>query len=331
MTIDRRTLLAAGGLAALAAPALAQTVPPPGPLPPSPPPRPAAPPAPPPSLVIPLWPATPPGGEGRAARATPGGNLSRNIDVPSLALYRPADPDGSALIIFPGGGYVNLSLTNEGSSPALRFNADRVTTFILSYRLPAEGWANPQNVPLQDAQRAIRLVRARAAEFKIDPRRVGIVGYSAGGHLAASLATRHGEQTYAPIDAVDTQSAKPSFVGLIYPVITMTEPFTHRGSTTALLGATPTDAARAARSNELLVTADTAPCFLVHGMPDAVVPVDNSILMLQALRAAKVPCEAHLYQEGGHGFGLGTPGRSNAEWPAMFTAWIRRVAPVGAA
>lgn len=323
MTIDRRTLLTAGGLAAIAAPALAQTATPsPGRVPP-PRPQPA-----PPSLIIPLWPATPPGGQNHALRAIAGAPAGRNIDIPTLGLYRPGNPDGSAIIVCPGGGYVNLSLTNEGSNPAARFNAQGITVFVLTYRLPDEGWAAQSNVPLQDAQRAIRIVRARAAEFGVDPARVGILGFSAGGHLAGSLATSHAEPVYTPIDAVDDQSAKPAFAGLIYPVVTMMDPFAYKPGIPRLLGPNPTEAALKSRSNELLVTADTAPSFLVHGLDDRTVPVENSIMMMQALRAQKVKCEAHFFQEGSHGFGMGAVGRATAEWPDLFTLWMRRLTPV---
>jgi acetyl esterase/lipase len=327
MAIDRRTLLTASGLAALAAaPALAQTA---APAPAAP--RPQIPPAPPPpaDLVIPLWPGTPPGGQNHTPRATPG-VTNRNIDVPTLNMYRPADPDGSAIIVCPGGGYVNLSLTNEGSNPAKRFNAERITVFVLIYRMPDEGWADQANVPLADVQRAIRIVRARAAEFKLDPARVGVLGFSAGGHLAGSLATCHAETAYAPVDAADSQSAKPAFACLIYPVVTMMDPFAYKPGIPRLLGPNPSEAALKSRSNELRVTVDTAPCFLVHGMDDRTVPVENSIMMMQALREQKIKCEAHLLQEGSHGFGMGTPGRGTEHWPDLFLRWMRRLTPAAA-
>jgi acetyl esterase/lipase len=197
--------------------------------------------------------------------------------------------------------------------------------FVLAYRLPGEGWAAPADTPLQDAQRAMRLVRARAAAFGVDAARIGVLGFSAGGHLASTLATRHGEAVYRPQDAADGLSARPDFAGLIYPVITMGGDKAEKGSRRNLLGRAPSETAIAARSSERQVDRDTAPCFLVHGMDDKVVPVENSLMMLEALRRNSVRCEAHLFQEGAHGFGVGLPGQGHAEWPRLFLAWLRRL------
>lgn len=326
---NRRNLIAAGALAGLAGPVLAQT---PTPTAAGAPPAAARPPVPsvPPSLTIALWPGQPPGGQGRpplAGPATQPVGPARDIAMPTLGVYRPARPDGSAVIVCPGGGYAMLSMTLEGTTPATRFNADGVTVFVLTYRLPGEGWGDQANVPLQDIQRAIRIVRARAAEFGVDPARVGVLGFSAGAHLAATLANLHARRTYAPIDAMDTQPTKPAFAALIYPVITMKPPLTYAPGIPRFFGANPTEAMYAAWSNELLVTAETAPCFIAHGFNDQLVPVENSLLMLAALREKKIPVEAHLFQEGQHGFGIGIAGQANQAWPAMFVDWMRRVAP----
>lgn len=285
-----------------------------------------------PSLSIELWPSGPPGGPRRASLASnapipghaPGApEPLRHIDRPRLDLYRPAHPDGSAVIICPGGGYFMLSVPGEGRDPAAKCVADGVSAFVLTYRLPGEGWAHPGDVPLQDLQRAIRLVRQRASEFAIDPARVGVMGFSAGGHLAATLATRHAERTYEAVDTADAQPTKPAFAALIYPMITLEAPFGYAPAVPLLLGAAPSAQQIRSRSNEQLVTADTAPCFLAHGFDDTLVPIENSMLMMQALRAAKVPCEAHFFQHASHGFGVGVPGENSALWPALFLEWIK--------
>jgi len=248
---------------------------------------------------------------------------TRNITTPMIGVYRAANPDGTSILCCPGGGYVGLTMPNEGSVIAKRFNADRTTAFVLVYRLPGQGWKDRSKVPLQDAQRAIRIVRSRAGDYGIDPAKVGVMGFSAGGHLAGSLAIFHAEKVYEPVDAADSLSAKPAFAALGYPVITLKPPFAHAGSRNALLGNDATDAMIASRSLELCVTEDTPPCFLFQGMDDRLVPVENSHMMEAALREKKVKCEAHFFTLGRHGFNIGIPGESNQHWPAMFSDWMR--------
>jgi acetyl esterase/lipase len=176
-----------------------------------------------------LWPGVPPGAPPTLPAPHPTMNgpagarelWLREIAVPEVHVFRPARPDGSALLALPGGGYQFLSVQNEGLDVAQRHNGWGTTVFVLAYRLPGEGWAERHLVPLQDAQRAMRLIRARAADFRIDPARLGIVGFSAGGHLAADLATAHAEPVYRPLDAADRLSARPAFAGLVYPVTTL--------------------------------------------------------------------------------------------------------------
>ena len=195
---------------------------------------------------------------------------------------------------------------------------------MLTYRLPAEGWANRSLVPLQDAQRAMRLIRSRAADLGIDPARVGVLGFSAGGHLAADLATAFDERAYAPVDEADRLSARPAFAGLIYPVTTL-EPGTHGGSRDNLLGPNASPALIAARSPVLHVSAATPPSFVVAAFDDGTVPIPNSLDWIAACRTAKTSVEAHLLAEGGHGFGFHLP-RDNpgARWPDLFAAWLRK-------
>jgi acetyl esterase/lipase len=285
--------------------------------------------------TLPLWPATPPGGEGvkltpRILERAPDPAVAndRNVDsvgTPLLIVFRPDKPDGSALVLAPGGGYARIVIDREGIETARRLNAAGVTVFMLRYRLPAEGWANGRDVPLQDAQRAIRLVRARAKDYGLDPKRVGVMGFSAGGHLAATLATRWNETVYAPVDAADKLEARPDFACLMYPVVTMSDG-AHMGSRQNLLGANPTPEQIAAYSCEQRVTKETPPCFLALAADDDVVPPEaNGFAMAAALRAAKVPSELHAFQEGGHGFGIGrAQGKPCAAWPELFVSWARR-------
>jgi acetyl esterase/lipase len=229
------------------------------------------------------------------------------------------------MLAVPGGGYGFLAVQNEGLHPAERFNAEGTTVFVLTYRLPGEGWTDRSVAPLQDAQRAMRLIRARAAEFRIDPARLGILGFSAGGHLASDLAVSFDEPVYKPVDGADAQSAKPAFAGLIYPVTSMAVGLTHGGSRDNLLGPSPSPQLIAARSPLQHVGAATPPCFLVHAFDDGTVPVANSIAWITACEKAKVPVEAHLLAEGGHGFGLHLPAsNTGSRWPDLFALWMRR-------
>jgi acetyl esterase/lipase len=282
--------------------------------------------------VLPLWSGTPPGGDGVHLKLDsvdrsfwPGAPHDRAVDhigQPTLSLYRPDRPDGSALLIVPGGGYRHLLIDKEGSEVARRFNGAGITGFVLAHRLPAEGWANRADVPLQDAQRAMRLIRFRAKEIGIAPVRVGVLGFSAGGHVAASLITRFDSPTYQPRDDADRLSARPDFAGLIYPVISMLSPIAHTASREELLGREPTTAQEAAASCERLVTPRSSPAFILAAADDDQVDPRNSLAMLSALREAHVESELHLFQEGGHGFALRRiAGKPLAAWPDLFLRW----------
>jgi acetyl esterase/lipase len=247
------------------------------------------------------------------------------IPEPIVAVYRPHRPDGRALMTIPGGGYGFVSVQNEGIEVADAFTPEGITVFVLAYRLPGEGWANRWDVPLQDAQRAMRLIRANAARYAIDPAKLGAIGFSAGGHLAASLATSWADKVYAPLDAADRLSARPRFAGLLYPVIDSA--LSKSGATYRnLLGPTPDPAIAARYDTDKRVTADTPPLFIAQALDDTTVDPRNSLAMLAAARAARVPVEAHLFEKGGHGFG---PRRAPADalttrqWPKLFSAWMR--------
>ena len=290
--------------------------------------------------VIPLWPGAPPGGGGAGLRLTsteqgqdPAAHPDRwltGVARPVLLKLQPARPNGAAVVLAPGGGYAFLAFDNEGTAQARWLNAEGVTAYILLYRLPAEGWSARALAPLQDAQRAIRVVRARAAVDGIDPARVGAIGFSAGGHLVGSLATRAGEATYAPVDAADRLSARPDLVGLVYPVVSMSAPFTHDGSRVQLLGPASDEAARRRNSVELGVTAGTPPAFIVHAGDDGLVPVANSLALYMALQGAGRPAELHVFAEGGHGFGVRLPAAAPASrWPELFSNFARRRGLIG--
>jgi acetyl esterase/lipase len=243
-----------------------------------------------------------------------------------MRVFRPDRSNGRAVLAMPGGAYWFVSFVNEGADLAAPLNERGYTLFVLTYRLPGEGWAARSDVPLQDAQRALRLIRARAREFGLDPAQVSSLGFSAGGHLAATLATRHAERTYAAMDAADAIDPRPRAAALIYPVITLQSPWTHELSRQLLLGDRPTGAEIDRRSADLHVDAGTPPLFLVHAMDDAAVPVENTFRMLNAMRKAGRPVEAHLLQEGGHAFGIGRPGTPSTRWIDLMCAWLERLA-----
>lgn len=288
-----------------------------------------------PTETIPLWPHTSPGGAHvhlklQLLERSPTPDIFHDrfvtdIQTPLLTVFRPDKPNGTALLIAPGGGYRRVVIDKEGFEAARRFAAEGITCFVLRYRLPAEGWENGADVPLQDAQRAMRIVRARARDYGIDPKRVGVLGFSAGGHVAASLITRFDAVVYKPVDKADTQDARPDFAGLLYPVVSMVPPIAHAGSREKLLGANPTEEQQALYSPDRHVSAATPPTILLLAADDKEVPPQNSLNLRAALAAAGVPTEFHMFEEGGHGFGIRLiQGKPAAVWPDLFLAWGRR-------
>ncbi len=259
------------------------------------------------------------------SQGAPGAKGDADGDKPSLTVYLPpkAKTTGAAVVICPGGGYGHLAMDHEGHQIARWLNSFGVAGFIVKYRHRNSGAGYGHPAPLTDAQRAISTVRNRAGEFNVDPKRIGILGFSAGGHLASSAATHFHTGRTDTADKIDRVSCRPDFAVLIYPVISFTEWFTHKGSMRNLLGKEP-DAELAKKfSNELQVTPETPPTFLVHTYGDTGVPAENSIYFYLALRKAKVPAEMHIYEKGRHGFGLGASVGPVSSWPRRCEEWMR--------
>ena len=258
---------------------------------------------------IALWPDGPPG----VAKEAPGPR-------PTLTFYAPPPEKktGAVIVVCPGGGYGGLA-DHEGRPIAEWLNGLGVSAVVLRYRLAP---AHHHPAMLQDASRAIRTVRANASAWGVDPGRVGVLGFSAGGHLASTIGTHFDLGDPAAADPIEKLSSRPDRMILIYPVISMAPPYTHGGSRRNLLGAEPDPALVASLSNETQVGKDTPPTFLAHTDQDAAVPVENSLLFALALRKAKVPMELHVFEKGQHGLGLGRDGFAFSEWPGLCARWL---------
>jgi acetyl esterase/lipase len=257
-----------------------------------------------------LWPGDAPGALGQKPE-----------DIPTLTPYLAEHPNGTGIVVLPGGGYGALA-EHEGKGYAEYLNTLGINAFVVKYRLGSSGYRDPAE--RQDAARALRIVRARAGEWGVRPDRIGIMGSSAGGHLASTLLTHFDAGQPGSPDPIERVSCRPDFGILCYAVITM-GPLGHSGSRENLLGKTPTDAQIQDLSNEKQVTAETPPCFIWHTVADDAVPVENSILFAEALRAHHVPFDLHLYQKGGHGLGLGDgpPYSKLLPWAADLRGWLR--------
>lgn len=241
-------------------------------------------------------------------------------DKPFMQVF-PAKPNRCAIIVCPGGGYGNLALDHEGTQVAQWLNSIGVSAFVLNYRHNGKGYQHP--APLSDAQRAIRLVRHNAKQWAIDPNQIGILGFSAGGHLASTAATHYRKSAYEQKDAADQVSCRPDFAVLVYPVITLEPPYHHGGSRRNLLGDNPSPEQIHEFSNQYHVDANTPPTLLVHADDDKGVPPQNSILYYEALKKANVPAEMHIFLKGGHGFGM-KKGIGPAEnWPDLCRQWMQ--------
>lgn len=280
-------------------------------------------------ITVKLWPGGIPG-----SKVDPGynelitdtdGRITRceRVVSPDLTVFLPAKEkaNGAAVLICPGGGYGMLAFDHEGNDIAAWLNNNGIAGIILKYRLPSDRIMEDKSVgPLQDAMEAMRIIRRRAAEWNIDPGRVGVIGFSAGGHLASTLSTHFNEKVY---DVKDNTTARPDFSLLIYPVVTFDTAFTHRGSRNNLIGLKPDEKAVNRFSNEKQVTRETPPAFLVHSTDDKVVPVMNSIGYYRELQKNSIPAELHIFQKGGHGYGLSPKGGTEASWPDLCMKWLK--------
>ncbi len=258
-----------------------------------------------------LWPDGAPGAKG-----------TEPADKPEVHIYLPPKDKATdtAIVVCPGGGYGGLAMGHEGRDIAAWLNANGIAAIVVKYRL---GPRYHHPAPLQDAQRAIRSVRSRAKEFSVDPAKIGILGFSAGGHLASTAGTHFDEGQAGAKDPLDRASCRPDFQVLVYPVISFTTEFTHRGSMRNLLGDKPDDKLVESLSNEKQVTRRTPPTFLVHTTEDKAVPPENSVLFYLACRKAGVPAELHIYEKGQHGLGLGPKDPALATWPKHCLTWLK--------
>ena len=257
-----------------------------------------------------LWPDGAPGAQGMA-----------DEDKPTLTHYTPKRArNGTAVVVCPGGGYRNLAMDHEGVQVATWLNSLGITAFVLKYRLGPK-YHHPAE--MNDVQRAIRAVRARAGEYGIAADKIGVWGFSAGGHLASTAATHFAEAAPNAADPIERVTSRPDFAILTYPVVSFTTDYVHKGSRSNLLGENPSEEEKHLLSNELQVTKQTPPTFLVHTGEDTGVPAENSILFYLALRKAGVPAEMHIYEKGPHGFGLGSLDAVLSSWPARLADWMR--------
>lgn len=324
MKIQRRAVLLGAIAASISAVAKTQTAPPATvrPLPSG---------LPEPTEAIDLWPNGAPGmpanpPEEEVVERSKDPELSdrfiRGITKPRMVVFRPPVPNGAAVLITPGGGYKWVVVDKEGYEMGRWLAARGFTVFALFYRLPGDGWAAGPNVALSDAQRAMRIIRSRAREYGVNPERVAAMGFSAGGHLCADLATRFAAQTYDAVDDADMLSARPRLAAPIYPVTSMTLPTAHAGSRKLLIGENAGAALERAHAPQNNVPSDAPPCFLVHAEDDKSVVVENSLELRAALLEKGIPVETHLFAHGGHGFGLRyTVGKPVAAWPGLFVNW----------
>lgn len=283
--------------------------------------------------VIELWPDRPPETQRtptelsiteRGDPAHVRDRYAKFVTDPNLVVFPAANPNGQALLIIPGGGYQRVVMDKEGYEAAQFFSKRGATCFVLMYRLPGDSWTNRSAVPLQDAQRSLRLVRDEAATYGYDTSGIGVMGFSAGGHVAASLATAFARSVYTPTDAADSLSARPDFAVLLYPVVSMESDIAHAGSRENLLGPGASHELELVYSVEHNVAPDTPPVFLLHAADDEAVAVENSIRLYKALRSADIPVDMHIYSVGGHGFGMRyATDKPVVEWPKLVWRWMQ--------
>jgi acetyl esterase/lipase len=270
---------------------------------------------------IPLWPDKPPGSfHALANEQTDVKGAITNVKNPRIIVYTPEHPNGTGILVIAGGGYHQIGVGRESTPTCHWLAAHGITAFELIYRLPGNWYPE---APFQDGQRAMRLIRSQATRFNLQPNHIGILGFSAGGHLAGMTCTDDSENLYPPVDATDGTPSRPDFAALIYPVITIMRPYQHTSTCKQLVGETPTNAQRERYSVNLHVTHNTPPTFLAQCVDDPISPFENSLLMFHALNDHRVPVELHLFQKGGHSWGMGAPGTEVAAWPNLFLGFLQ--------
>lgn len=276
-----------------------------------------------------LWPGTPPGKgsvKGPEKLGGPGAGFGAvsNVSTPRMRIYRPAAPNGRAVIVCGGGGYFRIQLWKE-SSPAARWLQNRgYTVFELIYRLPNDGWE--ASAPFADAQRAMKIVRSRAAEFGIDPRKIGIMGMSAGGHLAGFTALQPARALYVGSDRYEAVSARPDFAALLFPVVSLRKPFDTTRTRKEIIGAKPEASAEKEWSLDTYADKDAPPIILFSSADDRTTPPGHNLGLFNALTRNGASVEMHIFASGGHGWGLGTSEQTLSQWPELFNAWADRLA-----
>ncbi|UYV15833.1 alpha/beta hydrolase [Porphyrobacter sp. ULC335] len=305
----RRAIIALAAALALLAPALPLAAETPAPL-----------------EEIRLWPGTPPGngkvtGEEKIGGEGSGLGAISNIATPRMRVYRPAVPNGAAVLVAGGGGYFRIQLKKESTPAAEWLRGQGFTVFELLYRLPNDGWDS--SAPFMDAQRAMKIIRTRAGEFGIDPQRIGIMGFSAGGHLAGFTAYQPARALYEGRDRFEHVSARPDFAVLLFPVVTLRKPYDTTRTRREIVGDKATPEAEAAWSLDTYASKDAPPTIIFAAADDPTTPPGHGILLFQTLIAAGASAELHLFRDGGHGWGLGQPEQVISQWPGLFAHWAQ--------
>lgn len=273
-----------------------------------------------------LWPGTPPGNgkiTGPEVVGDKGGAFGAvwNVSTPRMRVFRPATPNGAAVLVAGGGGYFRIQLWKESTPAAEWLAAQGFTVFELIYRLPNDGWDS--TVPFMDAQRAMKIIRTRAAEFGVDPGKIGIMGFSAGGHLAGFTAYQAERALYAGADRYESVSARPDFAVLLFPVVTLRKPYDTTRTRREIVGDKATIKAETAWSLDTHVSRTAPPTIIFAAADDTITPPGHGILLFQTLIAAGANAELHLFRDGGHGWGLGKPDQVISQWPMLFSHWAQ--------
>jgi acetyl esterase/lipase len=271
-----------------------------------------------------LWPGRPPGKGGPAGpevigKEGTGFGAVSNVSIPRMRVYRPAKPNGRAVLVCGGGGYFRIQLWKESGPAARWLQARGYTVFELIYRLPNDGWE--PSAPFADAQRAMKIIRSRATEFHVRTDAIGILGQSAGGHLAGFTALQSGRKLYAGTDKYEAVSARPDFAALLFPVVSLRKPFNTR-SRKEIIGDKASAASADAWSLDTYAAKDSPPMILFSAADDTTAPPDHNITLFKALKQAGASVEMHIFADGGHGWGLGTPGQTLSQWPELLATWL---------